>query len=102
MPARRAARVEQQIVKIPENEVVIALGRPQVAIAGGVDLEQDLAIRQQGEKLDSGKTILPTESDLAAAWTVAARAAAIFGSQILNNAPARGDSSTIALPRRRR
>jgi hypothetical protein len=28
-------------------------------------------------------------------------AAAIFGSQILNNAPARGDSNTISLPRLR-
>ena len=30
-----------------------------------------------------------------------AMAVAIFGSQILNNAPARGDSSTISSPRRR-
>jgi hypothetical protein len=31
-----------------------------------------------------------------------AMAVAIFGSQILNNAPARGDSRTISLPRRRK
>ena len=38
---------------------------PQVAVAGGIDLEQDLAIHQQGEKLDPGKAILPAEpSDL--------------------------------------
>ena len=61
MPAFRAARVEQKIVKVPENEVVVALGRSEAAVAGGVDLEKDLAIHQQGEKLDPGKTVLPTE-----------------------------------------
>ena len=29
VPAFRAARVEQKIVKIPENEIVVALGRSQ-------------------------------------------------------------------------
>ena len=62
MPARRAARVEQQIVKVPENEVGVALGGTQVAIVGGIDLEEDLAIHQQGEKLDSGKAVLPAQS----------------------------------------
>ena len=62
MPARRAARVEQQIVKVPEHEVAIALGGSQVAIIGGIDLEEDLAIRQQGEKLNPGKAVLPAQS----------------------------------------
>ena len=52
VPAFRAARVEQKIVKVPENEVVVTLGRSQAAVAGGVDLEKDLAIDQQGEKLE--------------------------------------------------
>ena len=62
MPARRAARVEQQIVKVPENEVGVALGGSQVAVVGGIDPEQDLAIHQQGEKLDPGKAVLPAQS----------------------------------------
>ena len=65
MPARRAARVEQQIVKVPENEVMHRPRRSQVAVVGGIDLEKDLAIHQQGEKLDPGKAVLPAElSDL--------------------------------------
>ena len=58
MSAFRAARVEQEIVKIPENEIVVALVRPQAAVAGSVDLEQDLAIDQQGEQLEPRKTVL--------------------------------------------
>ena len=61
MPAFRAARVEQEIVKVPKHEVVVALGGAQAAVAGGVDLEKDLAIHQQGEKLESRKTVLPAE-----------------------------------------
>ena len=64
MAAGRAARVEQQIVKVPKHEVMIALDGSEVAVAGGIDLEKDLAIRQQGEELNPG-TILPAElSDL--------------------------------------
>src|ERR1700686_3138730 len=61
MSAFRAARVEQKIVKVPKNQVVVTLGRPEVTVASDVDLEKDLAIHQQGEKLDPRKTILPTE-----------------------------------------
>ena len=61
VPAFRAARVEQKIVKVPKNEVVVTLGRSEAAVASGVDLEKDLAIHQQGEKLDPRKTVLPTE-----------------------------------------
>src|SRR5262249_51988402 len=57
--AFRAARVEQEIVKVPENEVVVALGRPQPTVASRVDAEQDLAIHQQGEELNPGKAVLP-------------------------------------------
>ena len=71
--------------------------------AAALDLEQDLAIQQQGEKLDPGKAVLPPElADLlrrATAWRGRPR---YSGSQILNSAPARGNSSTISLPRRRR
>ena len=59
--AFRAARVEQKIVKVPENEVVVTLGRSQPAVAGSVDLEKDLAIDQQSEKLDPRKTVLPAQ-----------------------------------------
>src|SRR6266550_8717626 len=53
-----AVGVEQQIVKVPENQVVVAFGRPQAVAAGGIDLEEDLAIHQQSEKLDPGKAAL--------------------------------------------
>src|SRR6201987_6558637 len=57
----RAARVKQKIVKVPENEVVVTFGRSQTTIAGRVDLEKDLAIHQQSEKLEPRNPILPTE-----------------------------------------
>ncbi len=60
MTALGAARVEQKIVKIPQHERVVALGRPQ-AIAGGVDLEKDLAIDEEREKLEPWKIFLPVE-----------------------------------------
>src|SRR5215211_4469942 len=44
VPAFRTARMEQKIVKIPEDQVVIALDRPEAIAAGSVDLEEDLAI----------------------------------------------------------
>ena len=55
------AGVEQKVVKVPKNEVVVTLRRSETAVAGGLDLEKDLAIHQQGEKLDSRKTVLPPE-----------------------------------------
>ena len=61
LSACRAAGVEQKIVKVPKNEVVVAFGPSQAAVARGVDLEKDLAIHQQGEKLDPRKTLLPTQ-----------------------------------------
>ena len=53
--------MEQEIVKVPQNEAVVALARSQAAVASRVDLEHDLAIHQQGEKLESRKTVQPTE-----------------------------------------
>src|SRR3984893_10557594 len=61
VPAFRAARVEQKIVKVPKNEVVVALGRSKASFAGNVGLENDLAIHQQSEKRDPRKTVLPTQ-----------------------------------------
>ena len=52
LSAFRAARVKQKIVKVPKNEVVVTLGWSKTTVAVGVDLEKDLAIHQQGEKLD--------------------------------------------------
>ena len=46
VPAFRAARVEQKIVKVPKNEVVVALGRRRPLSRSGVDLEKDLAIER--------------------------------------------------------
>ena len=61
MPAFRAARVKKKIVKVPKNEVVVTLGRSEATVASSLDLEKDLAINQQGEKLNPRKTVLPTE-----------------------------------------
>ena len=103
LPALGAVGVEQEIVKIPEHEVVVALGRAQAFAAGGVDLEQHPAIHQQREKLGiPGKPCCRRNLLIFCGVDSEARAAAIFGSPILNNAPARGDSSTISPPRRRK
>ena len=61
VPAFRAARVKQEVVKVPEHEVVVALVGPQPAVAGRVELEQNSAFDQQGEQLDPGKAVLPAE-----------------------------------------
>src|SRR6202451_4237506 len=60
MPALGAARVEHKIVKVPQHEGVVALGRTQ-AIAVAVDLEKDLAIDKEREKLEPRKILLPAE-----------------------------------------
>ena len=52
VPAFGAARVEQKIVKIPDDEVVVAFGGAEDFVAGRVDLEEDLAVDEQCEKLD--------------------------------------------------
>src|SRR5215471_13921472 len=61
VPAFRAARVEQKIVKIPKNEIVIAFDRSKAAAAGSVDLEKDLAVEEQGEQLEPAKIVPPTQ-----------------------------------------
>src|SRR5450631_1657145 len=53
-----AAGVEQQIVKVPQYEGVVALGRPQ-PIAGGVGLEKDLAVDEEREKFEPREILLP-------------------------------------------
>ena len=61
VPTFRAARVEEKIMKVPKNEAVVALGQSKPAFASGGDLEKDLAIEEQGKKLDPWKTLLPTQ-----------------------------------------
>ena len=61
VPALRAARVENKIVKIPKNEIVVALGRAKALVAGRTDLEKDLAVDEQGEKLEPRKPGLPAQ-----------------------------------------
>ena len=103
MPAFGAARVEQKIVKVPENEIVVALGRSQPAACRAASiLKRILAIHQQAREARSpGKPSCRRNCLICCGVDSVAMAAAIFGSQILNSAPARGDSSTISLPRRR-
>jgi hypothetical protein len=93
--------VEQQIMKVPKDEVAVAFGWPQPTIAGSINLEKDSAMRQQSEKRDPGKTIpMPQVFDFCGSTSIAMMVAT-FGSQILNNAPEHGDSRIISLPRRR-
>ena len=49
-----------KIVKVPQHEGIVALGRPQ-ATAGSVNLEKDLAVDEECEKLKPWKTLLPAE-----------------------------------------
>ena len=52
--------MEQKIVEVPQHQGVVAFGRPQ-AIAVGVDLEKDLAIDEEREKLEPRKILLPAK-----------------------------------------
>ena len=61
MPAFAAARVEQEIVKIPEHELIVALGPPWSHSTRRVDLEQHLAVQQQADEREPGKAVLPSE-----------------------------------------
>ena len=59
MPPFRAARMKEQIVKIPQNEIVIALGWPEATVAGAFELDKDFAINQERKKLKSGIVAQP-------------------------------------------
>src|ERR1700689_312017 len=48
-------------MKVPKSEAVVTLGRSKPSFAGSPDLEKDLAIEKQGEKLDPRKTFLLTQ-----------------------------------------
>src|SRR5215472_10381532 len=61
VPAFGASSMEQKIVKFPEHQIVVALRRSQSAVARAVELEQDLAVDQQGKEFEPRKTLLPTE-----------------------------------------
>ena len=61
VPTFRAARVEEKIMKVPNNEAVVTLGHSKPAFAGAGGLEKDLAIEKEGKKLDPWKTLLPTQ-----------------------------------------
>ena len=102
MPALGAAGVKQQVVKVPQNQLFVTFGRPQAGVTGSADLEKDLAVDEQSEKLEPRKASLPTEPfRICCGVDNIASALAIFGSHILNKARARGDSSTMSPARRR-
>ncbi len=48
-------------MKIPQDEVVVAFGEPEIVAARRIDFEKDLAIDQESEKLDPWKTVLATQ-----------------------------------------
>ena len=51
--------MKQQIVEVPENEIVFALVGAE-RVAAGFNLEEDPAVEQQGKKLDPRKPLLPS------------------------------------------
>jgi hypothetical protein len=55
-----AARVEEKIMKVPESEFLVTLGQAKLTSVSTADLEKDLAIEEQREKLDPGETLVPT------------------------------------------
>ena len=61
MPPLHAARVKKKIVKIPENEIVVALGGSKPVITGSFWFEKNLAINQQRKKLNPWKSILAAQ-----------------------------------------
>jgi len=46
MPPFHAARVEKKIVKIPEDEIVVTLGRSEPTIGGSSGFKKDLRSNQ--------------------------------------------------------
>src|ERR1700722_10858135 len=64
MPALGAAGMKQQVVKVPQNQMFVAFGRPQAGVSSA-DLEKNLAVDEQTQKLESWKASLPAKlSDL--------------------------------------
>ncbi len=62
MAAFRGASMKQKIVKVPKNNVFVSFGCSKTPVVGSIDFDKDLAIREQGEKLDPGKSVVPAES----------------------------------------
>src|SRR5262249_5016666 len=60
MPALGAARMEEEIVKVPKDQIVVAFRRSQAFIAAR-DLEENLAVDQKAEKLDTGEARLAAD-----------------------------------------
>ena len=57
MAPLRTARVEEKIVKVPQDEISIAFVGPKAGTAAGVDLEKNSTIDQKAEKLHTGRSI---------------------------------------------
>src|SRR5580704_4411098 len=49
VPAFGAARMENEVVKIPKNEIVVALGRAKTLVAGCADLKKDVGVDEEAE-----------------------------------------------------
>src|SRR5262249_14183138 len=57
VPALGATGVEEKVVEVPKSQVVVALVASEALLAGGIGLEENLAIHQQREKLKSDASI---------------------------------------------
>src|SRR5580704_12995323 len=49
VPAFGTARMENEVVKIPKNEIVVALGRAKTLVAGCADLEKNVGVDEEAE-----------------------------------------------------
>ena len=56
MAAFGAAGMKKQIVKVPEEQVVVAFGCSQVLVLGSC-LEKDVAVKEERQQLDARETI---------------------------------------------
>ena len=61
MPAFGRARVEQEIVKVPQHEVVVSFRPAQIARPRGIDAEQDAAVGEQREQRVADAALCPAE-----------------------------------------
>ena len=61
MAAFGAARMEQEIVKIPKHEIIVALVAAQPLAVSGCDLEENLALKEQSEERIAREVRLPAQ-----------------------------------------
>ena len=65
MPSFCASRMEQKIVEVPKSQIVTAFGEPGILSTGRIRLQNQLAVRENGENVNPRKPfLLPELPDL--------------------------------------